>query len=304
MRGLRRILLILIFHISTVNAEYLFVEGKFNPSKKWIKFSEKERLNFKNLFQMLVKSKTGRDLVRRANAKAKEQGQTLYDIVAIGNGSLTDTTLIRKFTMGNPENIQYETKSKVYLNKELNQYDALLDLAHELTHFVYRENFNPYVKNFSLSDFITNTIEGVGGEVQAFLMECKVMFELFPSESGGRYNCKQILNAQTGELSFDLAVKKFYQVGDYFDNFSSVLHKHGIQHNFPKISSKKASFVSSAYGIPYPVAAFEEYLSVLNKVCQNDKRRISYFKKEKGRSPASIAKLEESYQARCDSSFN
>jgi hypothetical protein len=286
------------------SAEYLFVEGKFNPNKKWSDFSNQKKLNFKNLFQMLIKSKTGHDLVRRANSKAKEYGKTLYDVVDEGSGSLTDTTLIRKFTTGHPDHITYETKSKVFLNKELNQYDALLDLAHELTHFVYRKNFNPYVKNFSLSEFISNTIEGVGGEVQAFMMECKIHNELFPKKRSTRYNCQKISHPDTGTLSFNLAVKQFYQVGDYFESFSAVLSERGIKEHFPDVSSSKVSFVSSAYGIPYPVAAFEEYLSVLNKVCANDKKRISYFKNEAGRGPASLKSLESSYLTRCKSEFN
>lgn len=296
--------LIFILTLETAMADYLFVESSFRANKKWSSFSNEKKLNFKNLFQMLIKSKTGRELVRSANMKAKEYGKTLYDIVDEGSGSLTDTTLIRKFTTGHLDHITYETKSKVFLNKELNQYDALLDLAHELTHFVYRKNFNPYVKNFSLSEFISNTIEGVGGEVQAFMMECKVHSELFPNKKSTRYNCQKIMNSQTGSLSFNLAVKEFYQVGDYYESFSAVLAERGIKENFPKISSDKVSFVSSAYGIPYPVAAFEEYLSVLNKVCENDKRRISYFKKEAGRSPASLKGLETSYKERCDSDFN
>ena len=302
---MRLFILTLILTFSNLAAaEYLFVESSFNPTKKWITFSSEKKENFKNLFRMLIKSKTGHELVRKANLKAKEYGTTLYGVVEEGEGSLTDTTLIRKFTTGLPDHITYETKSKVFLNKELSQYDALLDLAHELTHFVYRKNFNPYVKNFSLSEFISNTIEGVGGEVQAFMMECKIHNELFPKKQSTRYNCQKIINPETGFLSFDLAVKQFYQVGDYFESFSAVLVERGIKDKFPEVSSSKVSFVSSAYGIPYPVAAFEEYLSVLNKVCQNDKKRISYFKNEAGRGPASLEKLESSYNSRCNSVFN
>jgi hypothetical protein len=280
-------------------AEYLFVEGGFKSNKKWSTFSKNEKLNLKNLLQKLATSKTGKGLIYRANQKAREKGLTLYDVIDEGNGSLTDTTLIRKFTTGEPDNIVYERKSKVFINKELSQYDALLDLAHELTHFVFRENFNPYEVNFSLSEFIKNTIEGVGGEVQAFIMECKVHYELFPGQKSVRYNCQQIVDPSTGKLSFSLAVKRFYQVGSYFESFHSLLEKHGIRHQFPNVSEKKVSFVSSAYGIPYPVAAFEEYLTVLNKVCENDKRRISYFKNTEGRSPASLTNLQTAYNSRC-----
>jgi hypothetical protein len=297
---MRLLVLITLFTFSFAShAEYLLVEGRFTTHKKWMKFSDNERLNLKNLLQKLATSKTGRELIYQANQKAKADGLTLYDVIGAGHGSLTDTTLIRKFTTGSPEHVEYERRSKVFINKDLTQYDALLDLAHELTHFVYRKDFNPYELNFSLSQFIKNTIEGVGGEVQAFMMECKVHFELFPKVSSGRYSCQQILDAETGKLSFQKAVDRFYQVGNYYESFQNSLKQNGIKHHFPKVSSDKVSFVSSAYGIPYPVAAYEEYLTVINKVCENDRRRIGYFKNTEGRSPASLQKLESAYSSRC-----
>ena len=70
-----------------------------------------------------------------------------------------------------------------------------------------------------------------------------------------------------------------------------------------EVSSQKENFVSSAYGIPYPVAAFEEYLTVLNKVCENDKRRLNYYKEKGSRLPASVNQVQQSYNTRCKS-FN
>ena len=285
-------------------AEYLFVEGSGNNRSKWTSFSSNEYLNLKNLLQKLAKSKVGKNLIFEANQKAKRAGLRLYDVISKGNGSLTDTTLIRKFTTGAPGDITYVRKSRVYINKELSQYDAILDLAHELTHYIYRKNFNPYELNFSLHEFIKNTIEGVGGEVQAFIMECRVHSELFPKIKSSRYNCHQIFDHKTKSFSYHKAIKQFYKVGNYFDSFNSLLHKHGIHHHFPDVKDEKATFISSAYGIPYPVAAFEEYISVLNKVCENDKRRIGYFKSNGGRSPASLSNLESTYIKKCSKSFN
>lgn len=310
---MRKIISLLTFIAtsSTVFAgEKLIFEGKFHAHKKWNSFSKNSELNLKNILVKLSKSKSGRKLITLAHQKAKRDNLTLYDVIHSGKGSLTDTTLIRKFSPTNPNEISYESKSKVFINKELNQYDALMDLAHELTHFVYRENFNPYERNFTLSEFIKNTIEGKGGEVQAFMMECKVHFELFPQKNSNRYNCQKILDVDSNKLSYTKAVEKFYQVGDYFDSFETVLRRHGIRDKFPYVKGAKVTFVSSAYGIPYPVAAFEEYLAVLNKVCENDKRRISYMKKSTGRAPAStggnkaLLKLEKSYKQRCKETFN
>lgn len=300
-----RIFFIVIFFFSfNSKADYLFSERQFEPSKIWVTNNGKPIEDFKHLLRQLIKSGTGKKLLELANSKAKEQGHTFYDLLKVGNGSLTDTTLIRRFSPHDPNQITYKTESFVYLNRNLSQLDALLDLAHELTHFVYRKNFNPYLVNFTLDEFISNTIEGQGGEAKAFLTECKVLFELYPSMKSKRHNCNDIVSSKSGALSFDLAVAKFYQLGNYYDNFVSMMKKKNLLHSFPKISDDKASFISSAYGIPYPVAAFEEYLSVLNKVCENDKRRIAYLKADSGRSPASFSALEESYSKRCEQTFS
>lgn len=288
-------ILVVLFISFHVRAEYLFMEGEFQANKRWTQFSQDPRMNIKNLFLQLKKSPTGLKLMKKAKDKAVAQGVGLLDIVKVGNGSLTDTTLTRKFTSGTPEEISYESTSVVFLNKDLNQYDALMDLAHELTHFVFRKDFNPYTKNFTLGEFITSTIEGVGGEVQAFMMECKVHYELFPGKTS-RGNCQKVLDEHSGYLSREAAVKRFYQVGGYYESFIKMLKKYGIHGRFPLVTSESASFVSSAYGIPYPVAAFEEYLSVLTKVCENDRRRLGYIQQ---RSPASANHFKKDFDSRC-----
>lgn len=268
-------------------------------NKNWTQNYDDDFDNVRSLLLDLKKSKTGQGLIRLAISKAAKSGETLSDVIIPGNGSLTDTTLIRRFSISNPEHMAYETKSKVYINRNLNRFDAILDLAHELTHFVYRKNFNPYLKNFTLDEFIQNTIEGKGGEVEAFLNECKVVKELFPKELLKRYSCKQILDEESGKLSFSEAIKKFYYVGSYYDLFKSKMDIFELE--FPNISRNEAIFISSAYGMPYPMAAYKEYVSVLSKVCANDKKRLAYMiQKQSGRSPASeILNFEKDFNQRC-----
>jgi hypothetical protein len=301
---MKKCIVLILFFSFQVYAEYLFVEGGNRHASKWTKFSGDKRLNIKNLFQELARSTTGRTLLKKANQKAKSTGKNLYDVVDVGTGSLLDTTLIRKFDKHHFEQITYVTDSKVFINRELPQTDAVLDLAHELTHYVYRTGFNPYEKNFSLGEFIKSTIEGKGGEVQAFLVECKVQIELYGGKDKARHNCQKIIDENSGSLSRELAIKSFYQVGSYFESFKELLDKYNLSPQFPDLSSRKERFVSSAYGIPYPVAAFEEYLSVLSKACENDKRRIKMIKTELGRSPANLQKMETSYNQRCSDFIN
>ena len=268
----------------------------------WMSYTSSEELNFKKLFELLSRSSTGDKLIKEASFKAARQGLTLNDVVKVGESSLTDTTLVRKFSPHSPEHVIYETRSVVYLNRHLAWDDALLDLAHELTHYIYRGGFNPYSETFNAKDFIKNTIEGEGGEVQAFITECRVLAELFSRNVQGRSHCQKIMT-DLGSPSFTKAVELFYHVGHYFDSFSHQLRKRDIASAFSELKGDKINFISSAYGVPYPVAALMEYDLVLKKVCENDKKRLAYMQQKDGRSPASASlnreKFFESYTSRC-----
>jgi len=273
--------------------------GPSSMAQVWSKYSPSEERNVRQLLEMLARGETGRSLIARAGAKARQSGETLSDVVRAGEGSLTDTTLIRKFHPENPENVAYESRSKVYVNRHLAWREALLDLAHELTHYVHREPFNPYTVNFSLTDFITSTIEGKGGEVHAFVSECHVMRELFTREFVQDSNCGKITDAQGG-FSVGKAVELFYHVGAFYSQMKKIVDERGIANHFPHLREEKTKFVSSAYGLPYPLAAVEEYRTVLDKVCENDRRRLSYMNKgSPGRAPASVEKFRVSVEQRC-----
>lgn len=302
------IILLAIYSFSTFaqkDGTILFVEG-VKDNENWTDFSSNDEFNVRRLIELLVKSPVGRSLIKKAKIKAEKQNKTIEEIIVAGKGSITDTTLVRRFSASDPTNVSYESRSKVIINSELNDYDAILDLAHELTHYIFRENFNPYLKNFSLEEFIHNTIEGNGGEVHAFITECKVLNELFPKKISSRYNCKKITDAQ-GKISFNMAKEHFYKVGSHFTKFDRRLKEYGIGGSFPTMSEDKATFISSAYGTPYPVAAFYEYVTVLKKVCDNDKKRLGYLNnKIANRSPASNGKpakhgrLYAEYHQKCD----
>ena len=104
MKRLGMLVLMSLFS-SQLLAGYLFVEGKFDPAKKWVEFSQDEKLNLKNLLQKLAQSKSGKKLIKMAGRKAKESGSELYHIISSGRGSLTDTTLVRRFSVGKPNKI-------------------------------------------------------------------------------------------------------------------------------------------------------------------------------------------------------
>jgi hypothetical protein len=285
------------------------VDSELNFNDPWYDKKKSDEENFKRLVQGLSKVPTGKKVIERATEKASEHGQTLFDVIALGDGSLTDTTLIRRFQASNPANVVYETRSKVYLSKHLRTLDALLDFAHELTHYTYREPFNPYDARFKLKDFIKSTVEGRGGEVDAFMVECKVLKELVPGEGFYRSNCQRVFDQRTGHVSKDLGIVEFYKVGNHYDDLKKDYGKYSkLEQDLPHTSNSDALFISSAWGLPYPVAAVREYVNIMDRVCKNDKNRLSLMEQKVGRSPASAMSddgrtyqnMFEDYKARCE----
>lgn len=304
-RTLFLLALLVSVNVLAVEEKTIHVEGSFSKAT-WMDYTSSEEINLKRLLDLLVRSPAGDKLVKEARFKASRSGQLLNDVIKVGDSSLTDTTLVRKFNPNSPEHVIYETKSVVYLNRNLAWDDALLDLAHELTHYVYRESFNPYNDKFNAQDFIKGTIEGEGGEVQAFLTECRVLKELFSRQVQSRSHCQKIED-ENGQPSYPKAVTLFYHVGPYYDSFHQKLVSRKMGDGFSELKGEKINFISSAYGVPYPVAALMEYDLVMNKVCENDRKRLAYMQQEGApsgsRSPASVSgeqeKFAASYSVRC-----
>lgn len=283
------IILSLSLPLHSVLAEHKVfdIEEEINYNEPWYKKTRTDEENFKRLVDALKKTPSGKNIIEKATEKAAQKGQTLYDVIAIGDGSMTDTTLIRRFAAANPAQVMYETKSRVYLNRRLQTLDAMLDFAHELTHFTYREAFNPYDHRFALKDFIKGTVEGRGGEVDAYMVECKVLFELFPGNSSGRTNCYKVFDKKLGAVSKELGVQEFYKVGQHYSSFKKDIEKFSLnEKDLPQASESEALFISSAWGLPYPVAAIKEYTNIMDRVCKNDQNRLTLMQNKITRAPA------------------
>lgn len=284
----------LTFASAKAEHKVIDVDSDINFRDPWYKKSRSDEENFKHLIDGLKNTRAGTMIVQKATEKAAQRGMTLLDVVASGEGSLTDTTLVRKFSATNPADVIYETRSKVYINRRLNTLDALLDFAHELTHFSYREAFNPYDARFALKDFIKSTVEGKGGEVDAFIVECKVYSELVPGLDSSRSNCQRLYDKKTGSVSKELGVQEFYKVGQHFDFFKKEIGKFALnEKDLPETSGSEAIFISSAWGLPYPVAAIREYTNIMDRVCRNDQNRLTLLQNKLGRSPASSEEGEQ-----------
>jgi len=259
--------------------DYLF-EEEVNYNQKWVRLYKTEKKSIQKLLEILKKSEIGQKIISLAKKKSSLLKSRLDDLIKGGRVSLTDTTLVRKFSPLSPEKLYVSTKSKIYLDRSLNVIDALLDLSHELTHFASRDHFNPYKKSFSLKTFIVEMIEGKGGEVEAYLVECRVYKELFPKYFYKKSNCLKIYNQETGRFSRERGVIKFYQIGSHLRVFQKEIERLNVDSkDFPYLNSRPSYFISSSYGLPYPVAAVKEYLSIIKKVCQNDLKRLQFFQK-------------------------
>lgn len=295
-------LFILVINSSQADSKMISVDRP-NFNSRWIDLNRSEEQAIRMLVEILKESKTGEKILLKAQEKAREQDETIWDILKVGEGSLTDTTLVRRFSPSQPDQMVYESKSKVFINRRLSVKDALLDLAHELTHFSYRRPFNPYRDNFSADQFVKSTVEGRGGEVDAFLVECKVLEELFPTDGKRNSHCDRVREENSKKLSKDRGIHEFYRLGEHYSDFQKMAANFGLgQKELTHISSEEAIFISSAYGMPYPLAALHEYQMIMVKACQNDAKRLALMKAQsEGRSPASqtLVSLEKSYGQRC-----
>ena len=267
----------------------LFKEQSYSFNENWVKSGVEKKESIKILLKLVNRSGTGKKIIKLARKRARSFGQTLMDIISIGDTSLTDTTLIRKFARSGPLKVAYETRSHVFINKDLTVKDATLDLAHELTHFSLRSAFNPYDENFGPVGFIKSTVEGKGGEIEAYLVECAVLKDLFPTSSYLTSNCPRVGGSKKQ------GVVEYYKVGKFYEEFKDKFK------DFPYLSPKKPLFISSAYGIPYPIAAFKEYKIIIKKVCSNNRKQLDLIRKNQ--SPE-FWELKQKIESRCQNIYS
>jgi len=284
------------------NQKVLFWKGySFSVNDPWVFLSTNDNEKFEILIDFLGRSKFGKKLISDSKKKAKEfsDDRDFLEFFKKGETSITDTTLSRHFPPSNPQDISYSSNSVVYIDENLSIADAILDLAHELTHFSKRPTTNPYSEYFDLEFYIESTILGQGGEAEAFLSECMVMKDLFLDRFNKDKNCLDLNAAETGSLTQRLIARKlFFKLGTHAGHFRKSLSKHHLPSDlFPHTGTDEPAFISANYDLPYPVAAVAEYETIMEKVCKNDERRLGYLKQQMsrqlGRSPASLTYHQE-----------
>lgn len=224
-----------------------------------------------DLLVKLERTKTGQELVAKARQFAQQRYQLPLDqFIAPGPHSATDITYLRRFSPLNPNAVQYEERVKVTLDEDLNPTQALLDLAHELVHFVHRKRQNPYLIWPSLSDYVRETVLGSGGEAQALALECQIKFEYL-----GPWPAQD----PCGQLQRFGAEKTFFRMGAQRETFALELKKEGLSSSlFPELSPETAIFESSVTGLTYPLSALYEHRRLSTLLDLQEKRRQTHLK--------------------------
>jgi hypothetical protein len=285
--------LCLIMHFSTVDGREIHFS--------WSHQSLTQKQSIQMLVNLLQQSSQGSQLWSQAEEVAAKNHQSLYDLIQLGTTSATDTSIVRRYQVHQPLEVEYESRRKVTLNKYLALEEAVIDLAHELTHFVYRKDFNPYQDSFNLALLVRQTIEGPGGEIEAYLNECQVVSELFTEQVQQRFHCHRIYDQQSKKFSFSLAKKEFYKLGPFFNEFKKVFEKKDFL-QFSEATSEQGLLISSASGIPYPLASVRDLYDIQKRSCIYDQQRLDRVEKilvSDTQLQFAWKKLSEDYQERC-----
>jgi len=265
--------------------------------KKWTSTGRTQEESLKLLFTLLKKTETGAKIVSRAEKLATERQTDLLKLVEASSTSRCDSTLVRRFAKSEPDRVSFDLHTKIYLSSDLSLYDAILDLSHELTHYVFRKTFNPYSDEFSLENYIKATVDGRGGEVDAYIVECRVSDELFQDTELRKRSYCHLVKGEDGKYSHQMAAQQFYRIGEGYSNFIKEVNVD----EFPFASNRSPLLLSSVSDMAYPVSAISEFKSISERVCHNEWRRLSYIKeKNGGRMPASVTSL-SSFDKRCKS---
>jgi hypothetical protein len=167
----------------------------------------------------------------------------------------------------------------ITINRDLKLFEASLDLAHELVHFLYKDFMNLYDESVTLTKFIKATLEEKGGEVEAFMVECAVMQELDRRRFIKNMACQRVIDGNR-LISKRKTTDFFYDLGEYRDQFVEKVAElekgEAVTKLFPHVSANSVKFYSAAYSLPYPLAALYEYQAVMKQVCENEKKRIEF----------------------------
>ncbi|MDB9786705.1 ImmA/IrrE family metallo-endopeptidase [Bacteriovoracaceae bacterium] len=243
-------------------------------NQRWTSLFSHRTSNIQNLIDHLKRSEFGIKLLATARIKARKKNISLVTLITDAEQSYTDTTLVRRYDERNLLNVKYQTNETIYINRNHSVAQAVLDLAHELTHFCYKQQFNPYRDHLTVVDYIRHVIESKGGEVSAFINECRIGNELFLTKGKTDIHCKNYLS-MAARVGRQYLTRIFYQLGEYNTQFHRrMLEKWSLSKPFYGNLNKDIHFVSAVHGFPYPLAALVEYEEIISRSCEFEGQRL------------------------------
>ena len=175
--------------------------------------------------------------------------------------SHTDAVISRKYNL-KTEKESTTREVVIHLRQHAKLESVVLDLVHELVHAVKGGGIDPYDPELTADQYIQQTLEGAGGEVEAVWTECRFMQSMkWGSDVDPRCDRYQ------KELTKTAIRNDFYKVGS---------HKAFLErHTRVPVSGETPLFISSTGDAPYPLALFEEYQELTKQACRNAERRIA-----------------------------
>jgi hypothetical protein len=216
------------------------------------------------LRDILERTPSGRLILR----KAKERDQEFLKKIGRGEASYTESTFVRSYSLlTGKEEISH--RHEITLRSGHGLAEAVLDFAHELVHFAEKTMLDPYGPSFEKVEFIRHGIEGKGGELEAFLKECRVaqeLREIFP-----QFPRHQLCDPfAKGGYSIDgeAARRAYYRVGKEWEVLPPLLLE-----TLPELTAQQPIFTSSYARKPYPIALAEEFAETRKAACANNRRK-------------------------------
>jgi hypothetical protein len=237
------------------------------------------------LAEVLRSVPEGRNLL----AAAEKKDSAFMGKVSAGPASATETALEGKYVPLEGK-ADLQRRSSITIKQGLPLSDAVADLAHELVHFTRRAALDPYQEDFDLGKLVRRGIEGEGGELEAFTLECQVAAALekahasFPAhQTGARYR-------SGGAFQKEKARADYYALGTWLPKAGAALKK-----AFPELTPFEPVFVSGVSAKPYPLSLAEEFRKTRQATCESNRWRYKASAQAGNASgaPASSAFLEE-----------
>jgi hypothetical protein len=254
-------------------AGFLTLESSFSASGKLseLESSTPGQERVRQALGVLTRLPSGRRLIERLEKKLQAGNSIeLMKWIQPGAVSKTDAVLTRHFNPISGEEIR-ERKIMIYLRTDQPLNDLVLDLAHEMTHASEGTQWDPYDPTLTPGRYIQNSIDGVGGEVDALTQECQVGVELNALYGIPASRCLRYTKGQAVVVR-DRIRRDFYRVGRWYSDLKRRLGSESRK--LPLLSRENPQLYSSTGQTPYPVALLAEFRELNDAACANSRKRL------------------------------